>query len=59
MFNPNTAPFAEATYVPAFEAASRALKVIGGGGHVFDWDNMDDPLRRAILGQGPKRPFGK
>jgi hypothetical protein len=30
-----------------------------GGGHVFDWDDMNDPLRRAILGRGPKRPFGK
>jgi hypothetical protein len=30
-----------------------------GGGHVFDWDNPNDPLRAAILGTGPKRPFGK
>jgi hypothetical protein len=30
-----------------------------GGGHVIDWDNDNDPLRRAILGRGPKRPFGK
>jgi putative ABC transport system substrate-binding protein len=27
MFNPDLAPYAEATYLPAFEAASRALKV--------------------------------
>jgi hypothetical protein len=30
-----------------------------GGGWDIDWDNPADPLRRAILGQGPKRPFGK
>jgi hypothetical protein len=30
-----------------------------GGGHVIDWDDPADPLRAAILGTGPKRPFGK
>jgi hypothetical protein len=30
-----------------------------GGGWAIDWDNDNDPLRRAILGRGPKRPFGK
>jgi hypothetical protein len=30
-----------------------------GGGWDIDWDNPADPLRRAILGQGPKRPYGK
>jgi hypothetical protein len=30
-----------------------------GGGWQIDWDDDNDPLRRAILGQGPKRPFGK
>ena len=25
----------------------------------IDWDSPHDPLRRAILGQGPKRPFGR
>jgi hypothetical protein len=30
-----------------------------GGGWTIDWDNDDDPLRRAILGRGPKRPFGR
>jgi len=28
MFNPDTAPYAEATYLPAFEATSRSLKVV-------------------------------
>jgi hypothetical protein len=25
----------------------------------IDWENPNDPLRRAILGLGPKRPYGK
>ena len=25
----------------------------------IDWSNENDPLRKAILGKGPKRPFGK
>ena len=31
----------------------------GGGGFQIDWSNPDDPMRKAILGIGPKRPYGK
>jgi hypothetical protein len=40
-------------------AESLGAEQTGGGGHVFDWDDMNDPLRRAILGEGAKRPYGK
>jgi len=38
---------------------SLGAEYTGGGGHIIDWDDDNDPLRRAILGRGPKRPFGK
>lgn len=45
---------------PYIESNSESLGAKStGGGWDIDWDNPNDPLRRAILGQGPKRPFGK
>jgi hypothetical protein len=41
------------------ESLGAAPELSVGGGWDIDWDNPNDPLRRAILGQGPKRPFGK
>jgi putative tryptophan/tyrosine transport system substrate-binding protein len=52
MFNPNTAPFAEATYVPAFEAASRALKVMPIIARVHDDAEIESVV--ASLGQEPR-----
>lgn len=45
---------------PQIESNAQSLGAkSSGGGWTIDWDDDNDPLRRAILGRGPKRPFGK
>jgi hypothetical protein len=59
--NENHAPVLTNMTRPQIENNLESLgaEYTGGGGHIIDWDDDNDPLRRAILGRGPKRPFGK
>jgi putative ABC transport system substrate-binding protein len=54
LFNPDTAPYAEATYLPAFEAASRALKVVP----IIAPVHSDEEIETAILALGREPPSG-
>ena len=51
LFNPDTAPYAEVTFLPAFEAASLALKIVPTIAPV----RSDDEIETAItdLGREP------
>jgi putative ABC transport system substrate-binding protein len=55
LFNPDAEPYAEATYLPAFEAASRAFKVAPIMAPVFS----DSEIETAIvaLGRDPRGGF--
>ena len=58
----NRAPTQEILSRNAPESNARALGEVppDESGHWYiDWENPNDPLRRAILGLGPKRPYGK
>jgi putative ABC transport system substrate-binding protein len=53
LFNPDTAPYAEVTHLPAFEAASRALKVVPITAPV----HSDEEIEAAVIALG-REPGG-